>query len=62
MKNIDKKDVQDKCRLCGERDETVAHKFLNVNSWPRMNIRNVDMIRWLPCCTGACASNMDSLV
>ena len=27
-----------------------------------MNIRNVDMIKWLPCCTGACANNMDSLV
>ena len=25
MKNIDKKDIQDKCRLCGEREETIAH-------------------------------------
>ena len=25
MKNIDKKNDLDKCRLCGERDETIGH-------------------------------------
>ena len=25
MKNTDKKDIQDKCRLCREREDTIAH-------------------------------------
>ena len=55
MKNIDKKDVQDKCRLCGERDETVAHivsecKQLAQNEYKKCRHDKVAaMLHWSLC-------------
>ena len=53
--NIDKKDVQDKCRLCGERDETVAHivsecKQLAQNEYKKCRHDKVAaMLHWSLC-------------
>ena len=55
MKNIDKEDVQDKCRLCGERDETVAHivsecKQLAQNEYKKCRHDKVAaMLHWSLC-------------
>ena len=55
MQNIHKKDVQDKCRLCGERDETVAHivsecKELTKNEYKKCRHDKVAaMLHWSLC-------------
>ena len=61
MKNIDNEDIQDKCRLCGEREETIAHvvsecKQLAQNEYKKCrHDKFAAIIHWNLC-------NLDSLV
>ena len=43
-KVIDNEDIDSKCRLCGGRDETVAH--ILAECWHSASIRTGDMIKW----------------